>query len=92
MNRIRPSIAIVARILIVAIFLANGLGIIDQPVPVREMIAREIPADLASLLVLVGRGIQIFAGLGLAFGVYRRICAAALIIFLIPATLIAHSF
>jgi uncharacterized membrane protein YphA (DoxX/SURF4 family) len=67
MNRIRPSIAIVARILIVAIFLANGLGIIDQPVPVREMIAREIPADLASLLVLVGRGIQIFAGLGLAF-------------------------
>jgi hypothetical protein len=40
MNRIRPFIAIVPGTLIVAIFLANGIGITDQSVPVREMSTR----------------------------------------------------
>jgi uncharacterized membrane protein YphA (DoxX/SURF4 family) len=39
-----------------------------------------------------GRAVQIFAGLALAVGQYRGICAILLIVFLIPATLVAHSF
>jgi putative oxidoreductase len=92
MNRIRPSAAILARILIVAIFLASGIGIVDPAFATHEMIMRGVPANVAPLLVLGGRAVQILAGLGLAFGRYRRICAVGLILFLIPATLIAHSF
>ena len=92
MNRIRPSVAILARLLIVAIFLANGFGIVDQSFPVHEMIARGIPAHIALSLVVLGRAIQIVAGVGLALGRYPRISALALIVFLIPATLVAHSF
>jgi putative oxidoreductase len=92
MNRLRLYVAIVTRVLIVAIFLASGFGIVDPAFATHEMIARGVSADLAPLLVLGGRALQIVAGLGLAFGQYRRICAAALILFLIPATLIAHSF
>lgn len=92
MNRIRLSAAILARVLMAAIFLVNGFGIIDQSLATHEMIARGVPANLAPALILAGRAVQIFAGLGLAFGQYRRICAVALILFLIPATLIAHSF
>jgi putative oxidoreductase len=92
MSRIRLSVAIFARVLIVAIFLVNGFGIVDQTTAVHEMIARGVPAHLAPLLVIAGRAVQIFAGLGVAFGQYRQLCAVALILFLIPATLIAHSF
>jgi putative oxidoreductase len=92
MNQIRLSVAIFARVLIVAVFLANGFGIVDQTVAMHEMIARGIPANLAPLMALAGRAIEIVAGLGLVFGQYRRLCAVALILFLIPATLIAHSF
>ena len=92
MNRIRPPAAILARVLIVTIFLASGFGIVDPAFPTHEMIARGVRVNLAPLLVLGGRAVQIFAGLGLAFGRYRRICAVGLTLFLIPATLIAHSF
>jgi len=92
MTRIYPPVAILARLLIVAIFLANGVGIVDQSFPVHEMIARGIPAHLAAVLVAIGRTVQIVAGLGLVFWKYPRLCAIALILFLIPATLVAHSF
>ena len=35
---------------------------------------------------------EILAGVGLVFGFYPEICALALIVFMIPATLVAHSF
>lgn len=92
MNRIRPFLAVLARIFLVAIFLVNGLGIVDPSFAAHEMVARGIPAHLASLFVLAGRAVQIVAGLALALGRYRIVSAVALILFLIPATLIAHSF
>lgn len=92
MNQIRSFVTIFARVLIAAVFLINGFGIIDQSFAVHEMIARCIPASLAVLFGAGGRVVEIFAGLGLAFGFYRRICAVALIAFLVPATLIGHSF
>jgi len=92
MNRIRPSAVIFARFLIVAIFLANGFGVVDQSFPIHEMAARGVPVPLAMVLTGIGRAIEIVAGLGVALGEYRRISAAALILFLISATLIAHPF
>jgi hypothetical protein len=53
---------------------------------------RGVPAHLAPLLIMARRAIQIFAGLGLVFGQHRRMCAVALILFVVPAALIAHSF
>lgn len=92
MNRIQPYVTLLARVLIVIIFLINGLGIVDQSVAVHEMILKGVPANLALLFSLAARALQIVAGIGLAVGLYKRICAVALIAFLIPATLIAHSF
>lgn len=56
------------------------------------MIARGIPANLAPAFSMSGRLAEILAGVGLVFGFYPEICALALIVFMIPATLVAHSF
>jgi putative oxidoreductase len=92
MNQIRTNANVLARVLIVVIFLINGFGIVDPSFAVHEMVLGGIPVNIAQFLGLAGRIVQIVAGLGLAVGVYRRTCALALIAFLIPATLIAHSF
>ena len=92
MNQIRSFVIIFARVLIAAVFLINGFGIVSQSVAIHEMILRGISPNLALQLSMSGRIIEIFAGLGLAFGFHRRICAVALIAFLVPATLIGHSF
>lgn len=73
-------------------YLANGFGLVDQSGSIPEMVARGIPANLAPALSMGGRIIEIIAGLGLALGLNPGICAAALIAFLIPATLIGHPF
>ena len=92
MNRFKSFVIVSARILIAVLFLINGFGIIDQSFPVHEMIARGVPANLAPALNMIGRIVEIFAGVGLVFGLYTELCALALIAFMIPATLIAHSF
>jgi putative oxidoreductase len=48
------------------------------------------PAGLIPLLIMAARALQLIAGLGLILGVYPRISAVALLLFLIPATLMAH--
>jgi putative oxidoreductase len=80
------------RVLVALIFLINGFGIIDQSFAVHEMIARGIPANLVPAFSMAGRLVEILAGAGLIFGVYPEICTLALIAFMIPATLMAHSF
>jgi putative oxidoreductase len=68
---------IAARVLVAAIFMMNALDIIGQTLAAHEMAARAL---------------QLIAGLGLILGIYPRISAVALLLFLIPATLMAHSF
>jgi uncharacterized membrane protein YphA (DoxX/SURF4 family) len=41
---------------------------------------------------MAGRLMEILAGAELVFGLYPEICALALTAFMIPASLIAHSF
>ena len=81
-----------ARFLMFMVFLLNGFGIIDQAIPAKEMMERGAPAALVPLAMLAGRLLEVIAGVGLAPGPYPRWCALALLVFLVPATFVSHSF
>ena len=92
MERISANAAIVARMLVSIVFLLNAIGIIDQSIPAKEMAERGAPEALVPLFMVLGRSLELVAGLALAFGVLPRLAALALLAFLIPATLVSHSF
>ena len=71
---------------------AVGLGIINQAVAARELIEHGAPASLVPFLMLSARTLEVVAGLCLAFGIYPRLAAVALLVFLVPATFVAHQF
>jgi len=91
MNHTRPYLFFAARVLIALVFLINGVGIVSPSMAVHDMVVKGIPEHLAILLSLAGRIIDIVCGLGFVAGIYPRLCAIGLILFLIPATLIAHA-
>jgi putative oxidoreductase len=43
-------------------------------------------------MITAARALQLAGGLGLILGIYPRISALALLLFLIPATLMGHAF
>ncbi len=92
MNLYDRYAVVVARVLMAMIFLLNGFGIIDQTIPAKELVEQGAPAAVVPFAMLPGRLVEIVAGLGLAFGVFPRWCALALFAFLVPATLVSHSF
>ncbi len=92
MQRLSQYGIVGARILIAIVFLLNALGVIDQSIPAQDMAQRGVPPALVPLLMVGGRGLELFGGLGLIFGVFPRLAALALFAFLVPATLVAHSF
>ena len=65
---------ICARILI-AVFLLNGFGIINQTIPAREMTERGVPPAVVPFAMFAGRFLEIVAGFGLALGIFPRWCA-----------------
>jgi putative oxidoreductase len=83
---------IAARVLVAAIFIMTGLNIIGSAVAAHEIAAQGIPAGLVPVLINAGRALQLIAGAGLILGIYPRISALALLLFLIPATIIGHAF
>ena len=83
---------VTARMLVAIVFLLNGCGIIDQSLPARELAERGIPASLVPVIMLSGRALELIAGVTLALGVMPRLSAIALFVFLVPATLVSHSF
>src|SRR4051794_12964594 len=88
-----PTYGIVlARCLLALIFLLNAVGMIDQSTPAQEMTKRGVPARIVPFLMGSGRVLQFVAGLALLCGVQQRVAALALVVFLVPATLIAHPF
>ena len=82
----------VARVLIAVVFLMNAIGVIDQSVPVKEMIARGVPATVAPIAGWAGRIVELVAGIALVLGWHQRLAALALVAFMVPATLVAHPF
>ena len=81
-----------ARVLIAVLFVLNAIGIIDQTIPAKEMMERGVPAALVPWCMFTGRPLELVAGFALVLGVFPRLAALALLSFLIPATLISHSF
>jgi putative oxidoreductase len=83
---------VAGRILVAIIFMMNALNIIGQTLAAHEMAAHGVPASLVPAVIMAARGLQLIAGMGLILGIYPRISAVALLLFLIPATLMAHDF
>ena len=92
MNRYYRLAFVAARIVVSVVFLLNGFGVIDQKIPARELIERGAPAAIVPFAMMSGRLLEIVAGFGLAFGVLPQWSALALLAFLVPATLVSHSF
>jgi putative oxidoreductase len=92
MDQITRYTVSIARILMSAVFVLNGFGIIDQQIPAREMMQVGMPPALVPAMMMAGRSVEVMAGFALALGVFPRIAAIALVAFLIPATFISHSF
>jgi putative oxidoreductase len=85
-------VLITARVLMSIMFLLNGLNLISQSLAIHEMAAHGVPASLIPVMILGAQALQLVASIGLIFGIYPRLAALALILFLIPATLMAHAF
>ena len=83
---------IAARILVSMVFFLNGLNVIGQSLAAHEMAAHGIPVSLIPSLIMGARVLQLVAGTGLVLGIYPRVSSVALLLFLIPATLMAHAF
>jgi putative oxidoreductase len=83
---------VAARVLVAMMFMLNGLNIIGQTLAMHELAAYGAPARLIPALIVAARTLQLIAGPGLILGVYPRVSALALLLFLIPATLMAHAF
>jgi len=86
----RDIIPLIARILLSAIYLVSGINKILNPAGTQEYMAAN--GMFWTGLFLVGAiAIELAGGLSLLLGYKTRLGAIALIIFLIPATLIFHS-
>jgi putative oxidoreductase len=83
---------IAARILVAMMFMLNGLNIIGQTLATHELATYGVPITLIPTLIIAARTLQLIAGTCLILGVCPRISALALLLFLIPATLMAHPF
>jgi putative oxidoreductase len=92
MNYFQRYVLALSRVLLAIVFVLNGLGIISQALAAKELIQHGAPASLVPILMLGARALEIVAGLSLAFGIYPRLAAVALVAFLVPATLIGHAF
>jgi putative oxidoreductase len=92
MERLSRYGILIARVMISMVFLLNALGVIDQTEAARELATRGAPSNLVPFLMLVGRSVELIGGLALAFGIFPRVAALALIAFLVAATLVGHAF
>jgi putative oxidoreductase len=92
MNSLQRYVLVISRVLMSIVFLLNGFGIINQAVAAKELLEHGAPAGLVPFLMLGARTLEVVAGFSLAFGIYPRLAAVAILAFLLPATFIAHTF
>jgi len=92
MNSLQLYALTLARVLMSLMFLVNGLGIISQATAAKELVEGGVPASVVPLLMLCARTLEVVAGCSLAFGIYPQPAAVALLVFLVPATLVGHPF
>lgn len=92
MNSTERYAMIAARLFIATMFILNGLNIIGQALAAHELAVYGAPAGLITSLIFSAHTLQLIAGSCLILGVNPRVSALALLLFLIPATIMAHSF
>jgi putative oxidoreductase len=87
----RPTVALVARILIAAIFLLSGLAKLGDPASTTQyMIKAGIPA--AGTLVYVAAVVEILGALAVISGLLTRLTALLLVVYLVIVTITLHGF
>ena len=84
----------VGKVCLTLIFFMNAFGVIDQSKAAHEMIVYGIPQAIVPAAVWGGRVLQLIAGAVLLWrnDWIATVACLALVGFLIPATIIAHSF
>ena len=92
MTPFQRYVMVAGRVLVAMIFMMTALYIIGQTFAEHELAAHGVSPRLIPVLILAARALQLFAGLGLTLGIYPRLSALGLLVFLIPATLMAHEF
>ncbi|MGK7936493.1 MAG: DoxX family protein [Xenococcaceae cyanobacterium] len=86
----RNHFPLIARIFLSILFISTGISKIMNPVGTQEyMAANGIP--LTGLLLVMTIAVELLGGISILLGVKARWGATALILFLIPATLIFHT-
>ena len=86
-----PTMALIGRLLIAAIFLASGVGkLTNTPGTVAQMTAAGIP--YADTLAIVAGAAEVLGAISIATGFLTRAGSLGLILFMIPTTLIFHAF
>jgi putative oxidoreductase len=83
---------IFGRILMSAVFVVNGLGIVEQRMTAKELADTGLLSGLVSILMFAARSLETVAGFALAFGVFSKWAALGLLLFLVAATWIGHPF
>ncbi|MBB3263259.1 putative oxidoreductase [Azospirillum sp. OGB3] len=80
-----------ARLLIGAIFVESGFGkLIDLGGFAGNLAGQGLPMPM--LLAVLGGAVECFGGLAVVLGAWTRLAAAAVVLFTIMATLIAHRY
>lgn len=83
--------ALLGRVLVAVIFLRSGVGkVFNFDTVVAMMAGKGMPSP--QLLLMAAIAIEFVAGTALVLGYKTRWAALALIVFLVPATLIFHAF
>lgn len=87
----RAGTALVARVLMSAIFLVSGFAKLTDPAGAQGYM-NMVGIPHADVLVYVAGCAEIAGGLALLFGFLTRIGAIGLFVYLIPTTLLFHAF
>ena len=62
MEQYNRYLVISARILLATVFLLNGFGVINQAIPAKEVLEREVPPAIVPLSMIGGREVEVIAG------------------------------
>lgn len=86
-----PAMALIGRLLLAAIFLMSGIEkLTDLPGTAAQIAEHGLPyADLLARIAGVG---EVAGAIALTVGLFARVGAAGLILFMIPTTLAFHAF
>lgn len=87
----QDALLLAARLLIGAIFVQSGFGKLMNLGGFADSLAGQgLPMPM--LLAAVGSVVECFGGLAVVLGVWTRLASAAVVVFTIMATLIAHRY